>query len=183
VVTTCAGLWAHMIGDTIRLESLNPPLLTFTGRTKYTLSAFGEHLINEEVEAAVAAASAATGATVRDWHVGPVFHDPMGHHLYVVEFITAPADARAFARAIDSALVSGNAHYAWFRAEGGGMPVPEVLAVRAGGFDAWMRSRGKLGGQHKVPRMDSSGALTAELVQYLRQENLIDLEIERTPRA
>ena len=73
VVSTCAGLWSHIIGDTVRFESLAPPLLTFTGRTKYTLSAFGEHLINEEVEAAVAVASARTGASVRDWHVGPIF--------------------------------------------------------------------------------------------------------------
>ncbi len=70
VVSTCAGMWAHIVGDTIRFESLNPPLLTFTGRTRYTLSAFGEHLINEEVEAAVATASASAGASVRDWHVG-----------------------------------------------------------------------------------------------------------------
>ena len=81
VVSTCAGMWAHVIGDTVRFESLSPPLLTFTGRTKYTLSAFGEHLINEEVEGAIAAASAATGASVRDWHVGPVFSEALGHHL------------------------------------------------------------------------------------------------------
>ncbi len=73
VVSTCAGMWAHVIGDTIRFESLAPPLITFTGRTRYTLSAFGEHLISEEVEAAMARASSATEASVREWHVGPVF--------------------------------------------------------------------------------------------------------------
>ena len=73
VVSTCAGMWSHIIGDTVRFESISPPLLTFTGRTKYTLSAFGEHLISEEIEAAMAVASEATGASVREWHVGPVF--------------------------------------------------------------------------------------------------------------
>ena len=78
VVSTCAGMWAHVIGDTVRFESLDPPLISFTGRTRYTLSAFGEHLISEEVEAAIARAASATGAAVRDWHVGPVFAGAAG---------------------------------------------------------------------------------------------------------
>src|SRR5208282_5752565 len=78
VVSTCAGMWGHIIGDTVRFESLDPPLLSFTGRTRYTLSAFGEHLINEEVEAAMASASSASRASVRDWHVGPVFEGALG---------------------------------------------------------------------------------------------------------
>ena len=174
VVSTCAGLWGHVIGDTIRFESLTPPLLTFTGRTKYTLSAFGEHLISEEVEAAVATASEATGAAVRDWHVGPVFHDPLGHHLFVVEFLAPPADIAAFRRALDADLSRRNAHYQWFRADGGGLPLPELVVARPGGFDDWMRSRGKLGGQHKVPRMDSTGTLTAGLVGYLREHGFAE---------
>src|SRR5262249_13169235 len=104
IISTCAGLWSHIIGDTIRFESLRPPLLTFTGRTKYSLSAFGEHLISEEVEAAVAVASERTGASVRDWHVGPVFDGALGHHFYVFEFLRAPADVRAFRAALDGDL-------------------------------------------------------------------------------
>jgi hypothetical protein len=182
VVSTCAGMWAHVIGDTIRFESLDPPLLTFTGRTKYSLSAFGEHLINEEVEGAIAAASSATGASVRDWHVGPVFRDPLGHHLYVVEFLKPPADLAEFRRLLDADLARRNAHYEWFRAPGGGMPAPAVVVSAPGGFDDWMRSRGKLGGQHKVPRMDSSGKLTAELVAYLRGQGRVADELpEGTP--
>jgi hypothetical protein len=177
VVSTCAGMWAHIIGDTIRFESLSPPLLTFTGRTKYTLSAFGEHLINEEVEAAIAAVSTATAASVRDWHVGPIFHEPLGHHLYVVEFLKPPAELSEFRRILDEDLCRRNAHYEWFRAPGGGMPAPGILVAAPGGFDDWMRSRGKLGGQHKVPRMDSSGKLTAELVAYLRGEGRIEAEL------
>lgn len=163
VVSTCAGMWSHVIGDTVRFESLDPPLLSFTGRTKYTLSAFGEHLISEEVESAIAAASAATGAAVRDWHVGPVFHGALGHHLYIVEFQTPPAELPRFREALDDDLMRRNADYAAHRAEGVGLPAPELIVAAPGSFESWMRSRGKLGGQHKVPRMDNSGALTAEL--------------------
>ena len=177
VVTTCAGLWSHVIGDTIRFDSLSPPLLTFTGRTKYTLSAFGEHLINEEVEGAMTAAAEATGAAVRDWHVGPVFREPLGHHLFVLEFFQGPGDLAAFRRVLDEGLARRNAHYEWFRAEGGGLPAPALVVTTAGGFDDWMRSRGKLGGQHKVPRMDSAGTLTADLVAFLRAENRVAAEL------
>jgi hypothetical protein len=177
VVSTCAGMWGHVIGDTVRFESLSPPLLTFTGRTKYYLSAFGEHLISEEVEGAVAAAAAATGASVRDWHVGPVFHEPLGHHLFVIEFVQPPTDLAALRAALDAELSARNAHYQWFRAEGGGLPAPALTVARARGFDDWMRSRGKLGGQHKVPRMDSSGKLTAELLGYLKGEGMIESEL------
>jgi hypothetical protein len=177
VVSTCAGLWGHIIGDTVRFESLAPPLLTFTGRTKYTLSAFGEHVISEEVEGAIAAASHATGATVRDWHVGSVFRPPLGHHQYVVEFLKGPADLDAFRDALDADLARRNADYHWYRAIGAKMPAPAVLESKPGGFDDWMRSRGQLGGQHKVPRMDNTGALTAELVTFLRDHGMIAQEL------
>jgi hypothetical protein len=177
VVSTCAGLWSHVIGDTVRFERLIPPLLSFTGRTKYTLSPFGEHLISEEIESAVAVASTATGASVRDWHVGPVFEGSPGHHRYAFEFLRAPADLQAFRRALDEDLIRRNDHYAWFRAEGGGMPAPALIIVRAGGFDDWMRSRGKLGGQNKVPRIDSSGQLTNHLVDFLREGSAIEAEL------
>ena len=175
VVSTCAGLWSHIIGDTVRFESLDPPLLTFTGRTKYTLSAWGEHLISEEVEGAIAIASEATGAAVNEWHVGPVFHGALGHHRYVVEFLKEPMDLDAFRRALDADLSRRNADYLAHRFEGDGLPLPEMVIARPGGFDAWMRSRGKLGGQHKVPRMDSTGSLTAEIVAMLRERGLVDL--------
>ena len=167
VVSTCAGMWSHIIGDTVRFESLSPPLLTFTGRTKYALSAFGEHLVNEEVEAAMAAAGAATGATIRDWHLGPAFHPPLGHHDFVVEFLRPPADSTAFRDALDDALCAANADYRWYRRVGARLPAPALVVAGPGGFEGWMRSRGKLGGQHKVPRMDATGALTGELMNYL----------------
>ena len=166
VVSNCAGMWAHVIGDTVRFESTSPPLLTFTGRTKYTLSAFGEHLINEEVEGAVASASTATEAAIRDWHVGPVFRDPLGYHLYVFEFHKPPGDLDAFRLALDADLGRRNADYQWYRDVGARLPLPALVVAKPGGFDDWMRSRGKLGGQHKVPRMDNAGTLTNQLVSY-----------------
>jgi hypothetical protein len=183
VVSTCAGMWAHVIGDTVRFERLDPPLLTFTGRTRYTLSAFGEHLISEEVEGAIASASSSTGASVKDWHVGPVFHEPLGHHVFVVEFLTPPRNLADFRAALDSELSVRNAHYEWFRAEGGGLGLPELVSAIPGGFDDWMRARGKLGGQHKVPRMDSAGTLTAELLQFLASQELTGATLEHGPPA
>jgi hypothetical protein len=151
--------------------------LTFTGRTKYTLSAFGEHLINEEVEGAVASASTATEAAIRDWHVGPVFRDPLGYHLYVFEFHKPPGDLDAFRLALDADLGRRNADYQWYRDVGARLPLPAVVVAKPGGFDDWMRSRGKLGGQHKVPRMDNAGTLTNQLVSYLREADQVECEI------
>lgn len=174
VVSTCAGLWSHVIGDTVRFESLSPPLMTFTGRTKYSLSAFGEHLISEEIEKAVAVASESTGSAVRDWHVGPVFRGALGHHLFVFEFVQPPSDLLAFRAEVDRNLRKANADYDAHRAEGVGLPSPEVVICRAGGVNEWMRSRGKLGGQHKFPRIDNSGELTRQIVEELREAGMVE---------
>lgn len=174
VVTTCAGLWSHIVGDTVRFESLNPPLFRFTGRTKYTLSAFGEHLINEEVEAAMAEAAEATGASVIDWHVGPVFVGLSGYHHYVVEFLDRPENLEAFRDALDGSLRRRNADYDAHRTKGVGMPAPALMVSAPGGFVAWMRARNKLGGQNKVPRMDNSGQLTDDLIETLERLGLRD---------
>jgi len=161
----------------VRFESLSPPLLTFTGRTKYTLSAFGEHHISEEVEAAMATAAAEAGGSVREWHVGPVFVSALGYHRYVVEFLEPPDDLAAFRAALDADLCRRNADYRAHRAEGVGLPLPALVVARRGGFDAWMRSRGKLGGQNKVPRMDDSGTLTASLVAALAAGGHVEREL------
>jgi hypothetical protein len=173
VVSTCAGLWAHVIGDTVRFESLDPPLISFTGRTRYTLSAFGEHLISEEIEAAMASAAARSLATVRDWHVGPVFEGALGYHQYVIEFLGTPADPDRFRQILDGELADRNADYSAHRAEGVGLPLPALLVARSGAFDEWMRARGRLGGQNKVPRMDGSGSTTQELTNFLRQSGQV----------
>jgi hypothetical protein len=170
VLTTCAGLWSYVLGDTVCFERRDSPLLRFTGRTRYFLSAFGEHLISEEVERAVALAAEATHATVAEFHVGPVFPaEPTarGRHRYLVEFVQAPVDVGQFAEALDAALGRMNEDYAAHRAGDLTIRAPEVVPVPRGAFAEWLRARGKLGGQHKVPRMDNSGNITEELGQFV----------------
>jgi hypothetical protein len=177
VVSTCAGMWGHVIGDTVRFESLDPPLICFTGRTSYSLSAFGEHLINEEVEGAITRASTETGASVRDWHVGPVFAGTLGHHQYIVEFFREPDRLERFREVLDADLSHRNADYLAHRAGDVALPLPAIIVARTGSFESWMRSRGKLGGQNKVPRMDGSGSITRELVSFLRQTGQVSREL------
>ena len=171
VLTSCAGVWSDLIGDTVRFESLNPPLLRFTGRTKYFLSAFGEHLIQEEVDAAVAHAAHVCGVMTVDHHVGPVFPtEPTtpGYHHYFVEFRgPGPADLTRFASVLDGELNRLNEDYAAHRVGDLTMRTPVVTAVPEGGFANWMASRGKAGGQHKVPRMDNAGTITKQIKAWL----------------
>jgi hypothetical protein len=181
VLSTCAGMWAHVVGDTVRFESTRPPLLSFTGRTKYTLSAFGEHLISEEIEGSMASAASETSSVVQEWHAGPVFEGALGYHRFLAEFQAPPADLDAFRIALDADLCRRNADYAAHRTEGVGLPMPALVAVRAGAFADWMRSKGKLGGQHKVPRMDGSGQLTAELLGFFRSTGAISIELQQGP--
>jgi hypothetical protein len=175
VLTTCAGLWSYLLGDTVTFESRTPPLIRFTGRTKYFLSAFGEHLIQEEVDKAVAHAAKSCGVLTEDHHVGPVFPtDPgkPGHHRYFVEF-RGPPPARLddFVEALDKELTRLNEDYAVHRVGNITMLRPEVRVVPPGGFGEWMKSRGKFGGQHKVPRMDNTGKLTTQLGDWLAAYN------------
>ena len=169
VITSCAGVWSYLVGDTVAFESRVPPLIRFTGRTKYFLSAFGEHLISEEVENAVAHACRACGVFQLDFHVGPVFPaDPRnpGHHLYLVEFADAAPDLARFAAELDAELNRLNEDYAAHRVGDLTMSAPEVRVVRRGGFDEWMKARGKFGGQNKVPRMDNTGVMTKDLAAW-----------------
>jgi hypothetical protein len=170
VVTTCAGLWSYVVGDTVCFEKRDPPLLRFTGRTKYFLSAFGEHVISEEVEKAVATAAEGCAAAVTDFHVGPVFPEDQarpGRHRFLIEFAQPPADLAHFTTELDAALCRLNEDYAAHRSGDLTMLGPEVRTVPRGGFAEWLRSKGKIGGQHKVPRMDNTGTITGELTLWL----------------
>lgn len=170
VLTTAAGFWAYVLGDTVTFVSLDPPRVRVTGRISYSLSAFGEHLVAEEMEAAIAAAAAEIGADVTDWTVAPVFPrdgEARGHHRWVVEF-ASPQDEAAlarFARRLDAALSEENEDYDVHRREGFGMAGPEVIQVPAGRFAAWMKARGKLGGQHKVPRVAEDAGKLDDLIR------------------
>lgn len=169
VVTTCAGLWSYVVGDTVRFVETRPPRLIVTGRTSYMLSAFGEHVIDLEVEQAVADAATAIGAAVTDFSVGALFPaqaGELGGHLYVVEFATGVPEAAAldrFAGVLDTSLQAANDDYRAHRSGGFGLRAPSLLAMPPGGFATWMKQRGKLGGQNKVPRIVTSAALFADL--------------------
>lgn len=171
VLSTCSGCWGYVIGDTVRFVSLDPPRILITGRTSYSLSAFGEHLIGEEIENAVAAAAAAQGLSVTDFSVGAVFPKQggdLGGHLFVVEFdaLPAPSMIPAFAAAIDERLKAENDDYRAHRADGFGMRAPVVRAVPPGTFAQWMKARGRMGGQNKVPRIINDQELFADLTRF-----------------
>jgi hypothetical protein len=170
VLSTCAGVWASIIGDTVRFVDREPPRLLITGRTSYTLSAFGEHLIGEEVEAAAAAAAHAIDRRLTDFAVGAIYPDrdgELGGHLWIVEFAEGKPDEAAlarFAEVIDNHLAESNDDYRVHRSRDYGMKAPRVHVLEPGGFAAWMKGRGQLGGQHKVPRIIND----AELFDTLR---------------
>lgn len=172
VLSSCAGLWSYVLGDTVRLLGLDPPRLLVTGRTSYMLSAFGEHLIDEEIEEAVAKAAAAIGAPVVDYSVGAVFpkkKGELGHHLFIVEFAgPAPsgAELKRFTETLDADLCATNEDYEAHRAGGVGLAAPSLLAPAPGTFAGWMKQRGKLGGQNKVPRIITEEALFDDLREF-----------------
>ena len=169
IVTSNAGLWSYILGDTVRFIERAPPRLLITGRTSYTLSAFGEHLIDEEIETAVAAAADAIGASVTDYSVGALMPEAagdLGQHLYIVEFddvVPERAALETFAQVLDESLAATNEDYEAHRAGGYGLKAPAIQPVSPGSFAAWMKSRGKLGGQHKVPRIITDGELFASV--------------------
>jgi hypothetical protein len=154
VLTTNAGLWAYDIGDTVKFVSLAPPRIVVTGRIKHFTSAFGEHVIAEEVEGALSEALAASGGSVVEFHVAPQVTPAEGlpYHEWFVEFAEAPADRAAFAAAADAALQRRNPYYRDLIT--GSVLRPAVLQeVAAGAFNEAMRALGRLGGQNKPPRL------------------------------
>jgi hypothetical protein len=169
VLSTCAGVWGYMLGDTVRFIETDPPRLLVTGRTSYVLSAVGEHLIDEEIEDAVATAAERIGASIVDYSVAPIFPDKAdskARHHYVVEFSrTRPTEEQIakFRDALDERLCVLNADYSEHRAGDLGLLAPKVEAVLPGTFRAWMKSRSQLGGQHKVPRVINDPALWSSL--------------------
>lgn len=175
VLSSNAGLFGYVLGDTIRFVQRTPPRLLVTGRLSYSLSAFGEHLIGEELEASVQSAAQQVGEQAVEFSVAPVFPsdaDARGGHSFVVEFTTAldPATVARFATALDAALTAENADYAAHRQA---MRAPVVMAVTQGGFAAWMRQRGKAGGQNKVPRVIHDAALFGSLQAFMREHGYV----------
>lgn len=173
VMSTCAGLWSYVLGDTVRFVDTQPPRLVITGRTSYGLSAFGEHLIAEEIETAVATAASAISKSVTDYSVGAIFPgepSAKGCHLYIVEFANGIPDRvqqAAFTQVIDRELSRLNEDYHAHRAGGFGLEPPRLKSVPPGTFSSWMKARGKLGGQHKVPRIINDQSLWNNLLVHI----------------
>jgi hypothetical protein len=170
VLSSDAGLWAYVLGDTVRFVQRHPPRILITGRLAWSLSAFGEHVIVEELDTAIAAASRRVARQAVEFAVAaevPAALGELGRHRFVVEF-QPPADDTAvecFAEALDRSLAAHNEDY---RAHRRGMRAPAVTAVRVGSFAEWMRERGKAGGQHKVPRVITEEALFTDLLAFMR---------------
>lgn len=174
VLSTNAGLWSYVVGDTVTLIERDPPRLLVTGRVSWSLSVAGEHLVGQELDAGVAAAARAVGGTVADYTAAalpPEAADPRGGHLFIVELDGISGDrADEFSAALDTALARLNADYAAHRKGGYGMRAPRIVLVPPGTFAAWMRTRGKLGGQNKVPRVISDPTLLDSLHRFISDE-------------
>jgi hypothetical protein len=157
----------------VRFISRTPARILVAGRVSYDLSAFGEHLRGPDIEEAVTDAAAAIGARLVEFSVGAVFPDAdaaRGGHLFIVEFDGgAPVHADAFLARIDESLARANDDYRAHRADGFGLEPPRLIAVAPGTFQAWMKARGKLGGQNKVPRIIADQALFAQLRAFALQ--------------
>jgi hypothetical protein len=175
ILSNCSGMFGHILGDTVEFVTLDPPRVRVTGRTAYMLSPFGEHLIGAEIEESVSAAAETIGVTISDYSVGALFSQAegeLGGHLYVVEFADgAPDNGRVaeFAGTLDRELCETNEDYAAHRADGYGLKAPEIHAVPPGTFAAWMKSRGQLGGQHKVPRVINDPKLFDGLKAFVKR--------------
>jgi len=171
VLSTCAGLWAYRIGDVVELIEGPPPRVRVTGRTSYYLSAFGEHVSGGELERAVVAAAGGIGARVAEFSVTPLFPgegESRGRHLFVVELDAVPGQTarERFARALDEALAAGNEDYEVHRRGDVQLLAPDVAFVPPGAFTDWMRARGRLGGQNKVPRVVANGPVRDSLISF-----------------
>jgi len=171
VLTTPSGIWAYDLGDTVRFTSLRPPKIVVAGRTRLVLNLFGEHVIQEHLEAAVAETCRALGVRVRDYTVAPVpptADEPRGRHLWLVEFDGAPPPLGSFADGLDAGLARKSLDYEIHRRDDFGMLGPRVVPLTPGTFYEWARRHGALGGQHKVPRVARDAAMVEELLTLSR---------------
>lgn len=166
IISTAGGLWRYMIGDTVQFTSTDPYKIKITGRTKHFINAFGEELIVDNAERGLAAACKATGATVREYTVAPIFmgNDAKGAHEWVVEFDKIPKDLKLFGDALDRALVECNSDYGAKRSGNATMARLKLSVVDKGTFYRWMGARGKAGGQNKVPRLSSKRDYVEQLL-------------------
>lgn len=169
VISTNAGLWRYLIGDTVRFTCLSPFRIKVTGRTKHFINAFGEELIIENAECAITNSCRKTGAVLANFTAGPKYfaNNSRGCHEWVIEFETAPVDIERFKNILDEELRAINSDYDAKRYKDMALTAPIVHVANAGTFNRWMKKRGKLGGQNKVPRLSNSREFLDDILKML----------------
>lgn len=168
LITSSNGLWRYRIGDTIRVESVKPVKIRIAGRTKTFINAFGEELMEDNAERAVAEACRLSGAIIKNYTAAPVFAtgNKRGRHQWIVEWEKKPQDERFFAETLDRELRKLNSDYDAKREHTIFLDAPEVVSLPEGAFDRWLKSvgNGKLGGQRKIPRLSNDRHIADEII-------------------
>jgi hypothetical protein len=167
VISTNAGLWRYVIGDTIMFTSTNPYRIHITGRTRHFINAFGEELIIDNAENALRIACEKTGALIREYTAAPVYMNSNGSgaHEWAIEFESAPDNVNFFAEVLDNALKSINSDYEAKRYQNLALKMPVIRTVKSGTFYQWLKTKGKLGGQYKVPRLSNDRKVIEEVLK------------------
>ena len=167
VISTSCGLWRYIIGDTIRFTSTDPYKFIITGRTKHFINAFGEELIVDNAEKALAYACQQTNAEVSEYTAAPVFMDNHAkcQHQWLIEFAREPHSLQAFADILDHKLQEINSDYEAKRYKNITLQPLQIVKARPGLFNDWLKAKGKLGGQHKIPRLSNSRQYIDELIE------------------
>lgn len=175
VITTSGGLWRYLIGDTVRFTSVRPYKFVISGRTKHYINAFGEELMINNADTALSEACKETGAIVKEYTVAPLFilDRAKGRHQWFIEFEKEPAEPlSAFTIRLDKHLKALNSDYDAKRYKDISLMEPEIILARSGVFYSWLKEKGKLGGQHKIPRLNNDRTHIEELLAI--NQNLSD---------
>jgi len=174
VISTNGGLWRYIIGDTVEFTSLLPFRFKITGRTKSYLNTFGEEVIVDNAEKAIAYASLKTNAQIREFTACPVYMDGIdrGAHEWIIEFVNQPDDLNRFMVLLDEHLREINSDYDAKRYQNMVMDFPLVKVVPEGTFENWLKSIGKLGGQNKVPRLVNNRTILEQLLQIVESQKI-----------
>jgi phenylacetate-coenzyme A ligase PaaK-like adenylate-forming protein len=171
IISTNAGLWRYKIGDTVKFTSKTPYRIKISGRTKHFINAFGEELIIENAEQAITRACEATGAVLTDYTAAPVYMNnrQQGCHEWLIEFSQEPDNQEVFNKILDETLRENNSDYDAKRYKDMVLTPPKITVLPRETFYAWMRNRGKLGGQHKVPRLSNSREFVDGILEVMRE--------------
>ncbi len=172
VITTNAGLWRYNIGDTVKFTSKSPYRIRISGRTKHFINAFGEEVIIENAEAAITNACEKTGAVIDNFTAAPIYLEKSkrGGHEWIIEFKVQPNSMNTFSHILDETLRKVNSDYDAKRAHDIALVAPTVHSVAEGTFYNWMKRRGKLGGQNKVPRLSNSREYIDEILAMIAEK-------------